>query len=185
MTSTKESIINLADDLIRRRGYNAFSYNDISKVLSVKNAAIHYHFPSKSDLGVAVIEFHIQKVEHFIKAVATLSEPEKVEEFLNIYDQIQTNKKVCLVGTLATDWDTIDEKIQQKLTVFVTIVGDWLTSVMEDGLKKGTLTFKGDPRTRALLIITSIMAAAQMAKIMGPESFKSVKNAISNELNSH
>ncbi|MCR6639188.1 MAG: TetR/AcrR family transcriptional regulator [Sporocytophaga sp.] len=183
MNSTKESIVNIADDLIRRRGYNAFSYNDISKVLAVKNAAIHYHFPTKSDLGVAVIDLHIQKIDHFIKGVAPLSEPEKVEAFLNIYEQIQINKKVCLVGTLATDWDTIDDKIQQKLIVFVNIVGDWLTGVMEEGLKKGSLTFNGDPQTRAMLIITSIMAAAQMAKIMGPASFQSVKNAIINEVN--
>lgn len=87
------------------------------------------------------------------------------------------------MGTLATDWDTIDDKIQQKLIVFVNIVGDWLTGVMEEGLKKGSLTFNGDPQTRAMLIITSIMAAAQMAKIMGPASFQSVKNAIINEVN--
>jgi len=185
MRSTKESIIQLADDLIRRRGYNAFSYKDISKVLSIKNAAIHYHFPTKSDLGAAVIDLHIQKIEQFIRSVASLSASEKLEAFLSIYDEIQASNKVCLVGTLASDWDTIDPKIQQKLTAFASMVGDWLTGIMEDGQKDGSLIIKGDARTKALLVITSVMAAAQLARIMGPESFLRVKNALLNELTNH
>ncbi|MBB4046226.1 AcrR family transcriptional regulator [Bacteroides reticulotermitis] len=39
----------MADELIKTIGYNAFSYADISKQLNIKNAAIHYYFPTKSD----------------------------------------------------------------------------------------------------------------------------------------
>ncbi|MCV5837565.1 TetR/AcrR family transcriptional regulator, partial [Escherichia coli] len=31
-------------------GYNSFSYADISSVVGIRNASIHHHFPSKSDL---------------------------------------------------------------------------------------------------------------------------------------
>ena len=58
---TREEIIDLAEDLIRQNGYNAFSYSDIAAMLEVRPAAIHYHFPSKSDLGVAVIERELRQ----------------------------------------------------------------------------------------------------------------------------
>ena len=54
MNDTRSEIVRLASELIRSIGYNAFSYTDISQKLHIKNAAIHYYFPSKSDLGVEV-----------------------------------------------------------------------------------------------------------------------------------
>ena len=55
MNDTRSEIIRLGSELIRSIGYNSFSYADISKALNIKNAAIHYYFPSKSDLGVEII----------------------------------------------------------------------------------------------------------------------------------
>ncbi len=60
--NTREQIIQLADTLIRERGYNAFSFYDISKKIEFKTAYIHYHFPVKLNLGVAVIERHIKNL---------------------------------------------------------------------------------------------------------------------------
>ncbi len=53
---TKTEILDLAENLLLDRGFNGFSYADISSALGVKNAAIHYFFPTKSDLGIAVIQ---------------------------------------------------------------------------------------------------------------------------------
>ncbi|HEU4554463.1 MAG TPA: TetR/AcrR family transcriptional regulator, partial [Chitinophaga sp.] len=58
--NTREKIIELADHLIRTKGFNAFSYADISAPLAIKNAAVHYHFPTKADLGISVIERELQ-----------------------------------------------------------------------------------------------------------------------------
>ena len=69
MRSTKKTIVHLGDELIRRNGYNAFSYADIAKSLQVKNAPIHYHFPSKSDLATAIVDWHIQSFERYGKSL--------------------------------------------------------------------------------------------------------------------
>ncbi len=51
MSITRERILELGENFIRTKGYNAFSYQDISSELGVKNAAIHYYFPSKENFG--------------------------------------------------------------------------------------------------------------------------------------
>ncbi|MEL7005841.1 MAG: helix-turn-helix domain-containing protein, partial [Bacteroidota bacterium] len=38
-----------------KRGYNAFSFSDISKPLGIKNAAIHYYYPTKEKLGIDIL----------------------------------------------------------------------------------------------------------------------------------
>src|SRR6267142_5023076 len=53
---TSEEILNAAEELLQRRGYNGFSYHHIAIQLGVRNAAVHYHFRSKEDLGVALVK---------------------------------------------------------------------------------------------------------------------------------
>jgi TetR/AcrR family transcriptional repressor of nem operon len=45
---TKKRILDMAEDLLLTRGFNAFSYQHISSELGMKNAAIHYHYPKKT-----------------------------------------------------------------------------------------------------------------------------------------
>ena len=53
---TREDILKIASALLQTRGFSAFSYWHIAETLKVKPAAIHYHFATKADLGVALIE---------------------------------------------------------------------------------------------------------------------------------
>ena len=59
-TDTREQIMDRAAQLLMSRGYKGFSYRDISSHLGVKNAAVHYHFPAKTDLALALIEEYRQ-----------------------------------------------------------------------------------------------------------------------------
>ena len=51
-----DDILRCARTLIIRGGYNSFSYADISNVVGIRNASIHHHFPSKSDLVCKLVE---------------------------------------------------------------------------------------------------------------------------------
>ncbi|HZE99428.1 MAG TPA: TetR/AcrR family transcriptional regulator, partial [Planctomycetota bacterium] len=52
---TAGRILNVAERLVQTRGYNGFSYSDISSELRIRNASVHYHFPSKTDLGKRLV----------------------------------------------------------------------------------------------------------------------------------
>jgi AcrR family transcriptional regulator len=53
--SAPERILDVAEALGQTRGFNGFSYADIAVQLGVTKASLHYHFPSKSDLGRALV----------------------------------------------------------------------------------------------------------------------------------
>src|SRR5262249_62421703 len=55
MVSTAERILDTAQALAQVRGYNGFSYADISAELAITKPSIHYHFPSKAQLAEALI----------------------------------------------------------------------------------------------------------------------------------
>jgi AcrR family transcriptional regulator len=178
MSETKEAIIQLGDLLLRKKGYNAFSYADISKELGIKNAAVHYHFPTKSDLVVAIINYHKENFEEFKKATHSKNGIDKVNRFLDIYSKIQKDEKICLVGTLATDWGTIDEESQKHLREMADEILSWLTAVLIEGLKKKDFNFPEAPKTKALLIIGNMLAATQLARITGEKSFNTIRAAV-------
>ena len=52
---TANRILDVAEALIQRRGYNAVSYGDLAEELDMTTAAIHYHFPSKTDLAQVLV----------------------------------------------------------------------------------------------------------------------------------
>lgn len=52
----KNEILDCAQTLIQKRGYNGFSYADISSTVGIRKASIHHHFSTKVDLAVAVVE---------------------------------------------------------------------------------------------------------------------------------
>ncbi len=182
MADTRDSIIELADQLIRDKGYNAFSFKDISNTIGIKTASIHYHFPAKSDLGVAVIREHKQRIERFKNGLAGKTPPEKVKQFLGIYATINAENRICLVGSLGSDFNTIDPHIQNELKRFAGLVLELLTGILEEGKKKKVFAFDTPARTKALLIITSITAAIPLSRLTGRADFDAVRKTILDDL---
>ena len=58
--ATAGRILDVAERLVQTRGYNGFSYADISAQLRIRNASVHYHFPTKTDLGKRLVSRYRQ-----------------------------------------------------------------------------------------------------------------------------
>lgn len=179
---TRTEIIRIGDSLIREKGYNAFSFADISKQLNIKNASVHYHFPAKSDLGVAVIEQQTEGLKQIIEKCRSKTPIEKLDKFFSIYTHIKSENKVCLVGSLATDLNTIDENIKKTLKAFSSLMLDWVTDFLEQGRNNNVFQFDGLPRTKAIMIIGNMLAIVQLSRLTNDKDFKTVKDTIKQEL---
>ena len=66
----------MAERLVQERGFNGFSYADIASELQVTKPALHYHFPTKVDLGTALIGRYSQRFAHALAGLdASEAEP--------------------------------------------------------------------------------------------------------------
>jgi len=182
MSTTKQQITLLADELIRSNGYNAFSYTDISKPLGIKNAAIHYHFPSKPDLALEVVHFHDESFNRFLERVREKPALQKIKLFLNFYTSIQQTGRICVIGAFATDWNAMNDEIQSAMTNFTQKVIDWITETLESGINEETLNLSDSPYSEALSILTNIFAATQLSRISGSDHFAAIKQNILNRI---
>ncbi len=180
--STRESIIQLADQLIRDKGYNAFSFYDIAKTLGIKNASIHYYFPGKAQLGIAVIEYHSQRLQVLKQDVAGLPPLEKVKAFTHTYAQTHLEQRICIVGSLASALHTLEPAIGQQLKTYSQEVLDWLEDVLEEGQRTGDFVFAVPARTKALMIISNLLAALQLTRLTCAQDFNTIAETIIQEL---
>lgn len=131
MNTTKEKILTEAEALIQTKGYNAFSFKDIASAINIKTASIHYHFPSKEDLGVAVIAWHADKIATVLSKIngdLSLSIREKVQCFFDAVLTLtfHTENKMCLGGMFASDLQSLPIAIQNQVKKFFTMILDWL-----------------------------------------------------------
>lgn len=56
MSDKREQLLDAAQDIIQRRGYNAFSYQDLGEVAGLHKATLHHYFPKKEDFVLALIK---------------------------------------------------------------------------------------------------------------------------------
>ena len=55
MRDTRAELLIQAETLVRGRGYAGFSYADLAEAVGIRKASIHHHFPTKVDLGAALV----------------------------------------------------------------------------------------------------------------------------------
>ena len=183
--NTKEKILNIAENLIKRQGYNAFSYKDISSDLNVKNAAIHYHFPTKKDLGIAVIQrnqFQIKKWDGMVSD-KKMSPLDMLELYFETYlGYLESEEYICLGGSLDTDFNTLPEEMQKEIRKLTTAMLSWMRNILSTGRKIGEFSFSGPSEDKALLILSSIQGAIQIARVSNKELLNRVIDNVKSEL---
>jgi len=180
MSVTREKIMELGENLIRTKGYNAFSYQDISSELGIKNAAVHYYFPSKENLGTSIVKTNIQRFEEMIENMhaRNFNEWQQIETFIKIYIKSHREQKLCIVGALGHDYYTLTKSTRKELKKITKLILHWLTGVLTTGKEKKLFVFNEEPRNKALLIFTCLVASLQLARIMEKLDYKVIQQTI-------
>ena len=169
-TNTRESIIEAAHRLLLQRGMNGFSYRDIAEPLGVKNAAIHYHFPSKMDLVKALIEDNLDVLRKSTAEFMAYGGPAR-PQLEGLFDftrhQCECGRPVCMVGALSIDFEELSDDARHKLDRLMRDTVAWLAKVLETGREQGEFDFRGKARSKAAAILATIQGARQIARIHG------------------
>jgi TetR/AcrR family transcriptional repressor of nem operon len=183
--NSKRTILDLAESLLQDKGYNGFSYANIATELGVKNAAVHYHFPTKEALGCTVIQRYRDRFRLWINnaRVKNLSPEEKLDWFFSIYTNARADHgKVCLAGSLETEFNSIPDSLRQQTQALSKELLAWLQKTLDEGRQANVFGFNGDPADKAALILSSLQGALQMARALGTAKFHAVLEQIKKDL---
>lgn len=163
---TQKRILDIAEQLLLTRGFNAFSYQHISSALGVRNAAVHYHFPHKTDLGVALVQRYRRRFARFMEAHASLDPLQQLEGYFELTDAyFQQDEQICPSGILTTEYHTLPEEIQLEASAFITEMRDWAKTIARRGQDEGVMTYPGSPEAMGEVMFAALQGGLQLARI--------------------
>jgi TetR/AcrR family transcriptional regulator, transcriptional repressor for nem operon len=170
-----QRILEVAEHLTQTVGYNAFSYHDIAEKVGIKTSSIHYHFPTKADLGKAVVKKHIDALSHELEQLIDnkkISCQKKLEFFINtIIDKTYlSDRKMCLGGMLASDVLTLPDTIQYEVREFFNRLENWLTRLLKEAIeKKEFFIEKKDIKNEVVIIFSILEGSLLLARLFQEE----------------
>ncbi len=173
-TDTRTMLLDLAERLTRQRGYNAFSFRDLSERVGVTTASIHYHFPTKAELGRQVMKRYR---ERFVAALSALSPADRparsareiVVDFCGLFESNLRRGGACLCAPLASEFASLPDEVQVEVRNFYDDAEGWLAAVLERGRRAGELKFDGASLAVARAIVAMIEGAMIAATAMNDE----------------
>jgi TetR/AcrR family transcriptional repressor of nem operon len=155
-TDTRHALIQAAVDHIETVGFCAFSYRDLAERVGIRTPSIHYHFPTKGDLGVAVIRhaeaealdrYRQVENEHSDVAARYRAKIGQAKEFA------LKDGRMCVFGSLLSDYASLPAPMQQELARIEAWVHATHTRWLDEGRRAGQLFFPGDPSAMGALIL--------------------------------
>src|SRR5580692_6631064 len=165
-SSTASDILDAAERLVQSRGFNGFSYADVSSELGITKAALHYHFAGKAELGESLITRYNERFDAALAAIDSteLSAPDKLLAYCELYRGTLRGQRMCLCGMLAAEYNTLGEPMRDALGTFFDHNRDWLAALLENGREAGTLRFTGPVDQAAQTIVAALEGAMLVAR---------------------
>lgn len=170
LNDTATKIIDVAQELVQIRGYNAFSYRDLSERIGIKTSSIHYYFPNKEDLGAAMMQRYRERAASALARIDA-EEPQatrRLARFSALFDEILANgERLCPWAMLATDYSTLPERVRAEVKAFYLLNESWLEKVLGAGREAGELAFPGSARAAAEALFAVLEGALVTARVFG------------------
>lgn len=170
---TYHKLLDTAQDLVQQFGFNAFSYRHLSEAVGIKTASIHYHFPGKENLGVALARRHRERFNHVLEQIEAdhADAPTRIEQYAEQFLQtLRQGGKICLCGMLASDYATLPEAVRVQIRAFFTENEAWLTKVLKQGKKSGEFKFKCEAEDLAVAFFSMLEGAMLGARMFADEN---------------
>jgi TetR/AcrR family transcriptional repressor of nem operon len=167
--STRDRILDLTQRLVQSRGYNAFSFHDLAKELGIRTASIHYHFPTKADLGVALLQRYRDGFRAALSGISASGDPplRRLDGFAGLFERtFKADNQLCLCGMLSAEVASLPKPVAQEVQSFFEETERWLADVLATGRKARSIGFEGSPRNQARMLLAMLEGAMVVARGM-------------------
>ncbi|WP_158807496.1 TetR/AcrR family transcriptional regulator [Beijerinckia sp. L45] len=181
MRDTRGELLFEAEILIRGRGYSGFSYADLASAVGIRKASIHHHFPTKTDLAMALIAAYGERYDTAlarIEAQSTLALA-RVEAYGDLYLDGVEQGLGCLCAVMAAELVSLPDPLRAAIAAFFAKHIAWLETTLQEGCANGSIRPSIDPAAHARMIVATLEGALMMERVLaGASGFRSVLAAL-------
>jgi TetR/AcrR family transcriptional repressor of nem operon len=132
-TDTRETIMAVARKMVQTRGYNGLSFRELAKEVGIKSASIHYHFPTKGDLGAALAKRYTEDGIAYFDGLRANSDDLRdwIKGYTEIFRMALVNdNRMCLCGIMSAEYDDLPPEVRVEVDAFIEVNVRWLSDVL-------------------------------------------------------
>jgi len=171
LSTTADDILHCARSLIIAGGYNGFSHADISRVIGIRKASIHHHFPTKLDLvRTLVSRYRDEAAEGIAMLQREIPEPPgQLRAYADFWERCiaDATAPFCVCALLASQIPVLPEPIVLEVRAHFRTLSAWLTSVLARGARDGVFVLTREARAEAEIIMATVHGAMLSARAHG------------------
>ena len=163
---TRDRLLAAAEARLARHGFHGTSFRDLAQDVGIRSASVHYHFPTKADLGRAVAERY---TDRFLEALGDpaapgTSERATIEKLAAAFRAAARHeRRMCLCGLLGAERDGLPEPVRGSVARFFERLLAWL---------EGAFGAEPRARARALNVVATLEGALVLAHaLQDPDLF--------------
>ena len=163
---TKTRLLDEAQRLVQERGFNAFSYRDLADAVGVRTASIHYHFRSKSDLGLALVTRYLESLEKGLAAIDAAGGDcsARLRKLTEVFRGFESDGVLCLCGSLASDLSTLDPPVSLAVQRYFRTSKQWLFETIQAGVETGEFRQDASAEDAATSYLAGLQGALLLAR---------------------
>ncbi|MFL6623848.1 MAG: TetR/AcrR family transcriptional regulator [Sulfurifustaceae bacterium] len=165
---TRTAILRRAERYLQDAGFSSFSFRHLAADLGIKSASVHYHFPSKEALGVALLESYRESFSRWV-ATRQASESAKADllEWFKYYQHLARSGDICPGGAFGAEYSALPENVRRELAALNDTIRSWVRATLEAGRKRGEIRADGKIEDQAALVLAAVQGGTQVARITG------------------
>jgi TetR/AcrR family transcriptional repressor of nem operon len=167
--TTREQIVEAADKLLYRQGYDHTSFTDIADVVRLSRGNFYYHFKTKDEILDAVIGARLADSEKLLEQwEAAANHPaHRIRSFIDILvaHRADIKRYGCPVGTLCSELAKLNHAAQAEANKLFTLFRIWLRRQFT------LLGHKADADQLAMHLLARSQGVATLANAFNDEKF--------------
>lgn len=159
--NTKTALLDSAERAARQYGYDGFSYADLAKEVGIRKASVHYHFPAKADLALALMtRYRLRSFEALAAMDAKWPRAaDRLRAYIKFYRQaLSGGNAVCLCVSFGLAREHLSPAVLAQMSAFHDDSIKWLYALFAQAQQDGSIRRLDDP---------SLEAAACLALVEG------------------
>jgi len=128
--NTRDHIVEAADRLFYRRGYEHTSFSHIADAVQISRGNFYFHFKTKDEILDAVIERRLAGTQEMLDRweIEGKSPADRIRSFINILiaNRADIKRYGCPVGTLCSELAKLGHAAQPEARELFTLFRTWL-----------------------------------------------------------
>jgi TetR/AcrR family transcriptional regulator, transcriptional repressor for nem operon len=162
---TRKAILKRAERYLQDAGFASFSFRDLANDLGIKSASVHYHFRSKEELGIALLQRYQEQFNRWTESRKTAGSPKgDLLQWFEYEQHLCRAGDICPGGAFGAEFAVLPERVREELEKLHGMQRQWMRMTIATGRQLGEIRPEGKVEDQAEMVLAALQGGLKIAR---------------------